>query len=199
MILKFVKFLKILQMIILLPVELIWLLVYYTNSQKSKIDMDVDAFAKFQGRSSYPRVLLLLADLMWVSEFRKLFLYRIGDIRVFVKPLMGRGARIGFDVPREKFGGGVYVQHGNETSISAHAIGENFMVNQMVNIGYRGKGYPTIGDNVRVGVGAIVIGDIKIGNNVNIAAGAIVLEDVPDNCTVASPKAEIVKRKEVKN
>ena len=162
MILKFVKFLKILQMIILLPVELIWLLVYYTNSQKSKIDMDVDAFAKFQGRSSYPRVLLLLADLMWVSEFRKLFLYRIGDILVFVKPLMGR-------------------------------------VNQMVNIGYRGKGYPTIGDNVRVGVGAIVIGDIKIGNNVNIAAGAIVLEDVPDNCTVASPKAEIVKRKEVKN
>ena len=73
------------------------------------------------------------------------------------------------------------------------------MINQLVTIGYRGKGCPIIGNNVRIGSGAIIIGDVKIGNNVNIAAGAIVLEDVPDNCTVASPKAEIVKRKEVKN
>lgn len=196
MVAKLVKLLKILQMVILLPVELIWLLVYFTNSQKPKIDMDLAAFAKHQGRSSLPRTVLLLLDLMWVAEFRKLFLYRIGECRAFVKLLMGRGASIGFDVPRENFGGGFYIQHGHGTVISAQSVGEHCWINQLVTIGYKTNGCPTIGNNVRIGTGSIVIGNIKIGDNVSIGAGAIVLDDVPDNCTVASPKATIIKWKE---
>ncbi len=196
---KFIKILKVFQMIVLIPVELIWILVYFSSSQKDKIDMDLNAYAAFQHRASMNRLLLLMLNLMWSSDFRKLFLYRIGDLRLVVKFLMGKGVSMGFDVPRDKFGGGLYIQHGHGTVISAQSVGENCMINQLVTIGYRGKGCPIIGNNVRIGSGAIIIGDVKIGNNVNIAAGAIVLEDVPDNCTVASPKAEIVKRKEVKN
>lgn len=194
---KFIKLLKVLQMIVLLPVELIWLLVYFTNSQKEKIDMDVACFAKHQHRTltKNNRLVLLLLNLMWVAEFRKLFLYRIGDCRSIVKLLMGKGASIGFDVPRENFGGGFYIQHGHGTVISARAVGENCWINQLVTIGYKTNGCPTIGNNVRIGSGAIVIGGINIGNNVSIGAGAIVLDDVPDNCTVASPKATIIKRK----
>ena len=192
---KFIKLLKVLKMIICLPVELIWLLVYFTNSQKAKIDMDIDVFTKHQGRTGYNRLLLLMLNLMWNAEFRRLFLYRIGDCRVFMRFLMGRGSSIGFDVPREKFGGGYYIQHGFCTVISARSVGENCWVNQLVTIGYKVNGCPTIGNNVRIGTGAIVIGDVKIGNNVSIGAGAIVLDDVPDNCTVASPKAVIIKRK----
>lgn len=191
---KFVKFLKVLQMIILIPVELIWLLVYFTNSQKNKIDMDLDTYAVHQHRESMNRLFLLVMNLMWSSDFRKLFLYRIGDVRSIVKFLMGRGVSIGFDVPREKFGGGLYIQHGHGTVISARSVGENCMINQLVTIGYKGDGCPTIGNNVRIGSGAIIIGDIKVGNNVNIGAGAIVIHDVPDNCTVCSPEATIVKR-----
>ena len=191
---KFVKFLKVLQMIILIPVELIWLLVYFTNSQKNKIDMDLDTYAIHQHRESMNRLFLLVMNLMWSSDFRKLFLYRIGDVRSIVKFLMGRGVSIGFDVPRERFGGGLYIQHGHGTVISARSVGENCMINQLVTIGYKGDGCPTIGNNVRIGSGAIVIGDIKVGNNVNIGAGAIVIHDVPDNCTVCSPEATIVKR-----
>jgi len=193
-----IKLLKVLQMIILLPVELIWLLVYFSSSQKSKIDMDLARYAKFQHRALTSKgrlLLLLLLNLMWSADFRKLFLYRIGSKRIWVKWLMGRGASIGFDVPREKLGGGLYIQHGHGTVVSARSVGENCMINQLVTIGYRGNGCPTIGNNVRIGTGAILIGDIKIGDNVNIAAGAIVVEDVPDNCTVASPRATIVKRK----
>ena len=191
---KFVKFLKVLQMIILLPVELIWILVYFANSQKNKIDMDLDTYAVHQHRESMNRLLLLVMNLMWSSDFRKLFLYRIGEARSIVKFLMGRGVSIGFDVPREKFGGGLYIQHGHGTVISARSVGENCMINQLVTIGYKGDGCPTIGNNVRIGSGAIIIGDIKVGNNVNIGAGAIVIHDVPDNCTVCSPEATIVKR-----
>ena len=198
MIIKFVKFLKFLQMIVLLPVELIWLLVYFTCPDRKKIDMDIEAFAKHQHRTynDKTRLLLLLLDLMWVSEFRKLFLYRIGDIRVFMKFLMGRGISIGFDVPRDKFGGGLYIQHGFRTVISAREVGEHCMINQLVTIGFKRDGCPSIGNNVRIGSGAIIIGDIRVGNNVNIGAGAIVVHDVPDNCTVCSPEAVIVKRQD---
>ncbi|MDR2798933.1 MAG: serine O-acetyltransferase, partial [Treponema sp.] len=41
-----------------------------------------------------------------------------------------------------------------------------------------------IGDNVEIGAGAIIIGNIKIGNNVMIGANAVVTKDVPDDCTV---------------
>ena len=51
-----------------------------------------------------------------------------------------------------------------------------------------------IGDNVRIGTGAVVIGPITIGNNVNIGANAIVTKDVPSDCTVVSPQAFIIKR-----
>lgn len=199
MINKFVKLLKILQMIILLPVELIWLLVYFTCSERKKIDMDIEEFAKHHHRTynNKTRLFLLLLDLMWVSEFRKLFLYRIGEIRVIMKYLMGRGVSIGFDVPRKKFGGGLYIQHGFRTVISAREVGEHCMINQLVTIGYRGDGCPSIGNNVRIGSGAIIIGDVRVGNNVNIGAGAIVVHDVPDNCTVCSPEAVIVKRQDL--
>lgn len=199
MINKFVKLLKALQMIVLMPVELIWLLVYFTSSQKSKIDMDLERFVERQHRklTKHNRLILLLLNIMWVSEFRNLFLFRIGEIRVFMKFLMGRDARIGFDVHREKFGGGFYIQHGFDSVISARSVGEHCWINQMVTIGYKGDDCPTIGNNVRIGTGAIIIGGIRIGDNVNIGAGAVVVDDVPDNCTVCSPKAAIVKRREL--
>lgn len=43
---------------------------------------------------------------------------------------------------------------------------------------------PKIGDNVLIGRGAVVMGNISVGNNVVIGANAIVDKDVPDNCRV---------------
>lgn len=41
-----------------------------------------------------------------------------------------------------------------------------------------------IGDNVRIGAGAKIIGNIRVGNNVTIGANAVVTRDVPDGATV---------------
>ncbi len=52
---------------------------------------------------------------------------------------------------------------------------------------------PKIGDNVKVGCGAIVIGGITIGDGAIIGAGAVVTKDVPANAIVAGNPARILK------
>jgi serine O-acetyltransferase len=74
-------------------------------------------------------------------------------------------------------------------------IGDNYKIYQNVTLGYRnGLGPPRIGDNVLIGVGAVIIGKISIGNNVSIGANAVVLSNVPDN-SVAIGVPAIIKKK----
>lgn len=188
------------RLLFLLPVAWIWVLCYKLSSQKQKIDMDLNRFREvhigYAPKSN--RIYHLLLELVGFAEFRSLFLFRIGKKRHIIKYFMPKGeVKLAFDLPREKLGGGLFIQHGYCTDMSARAIGENCWINQKVCLGYQGNDCPTIGNNVRIGVGAVIIGGVKIGNNVNIGANAIVVHDVPDNCTVCSPYATIVKRNKV--
>ena len=61
-----------------------------------------------------------------------------------------------------------------------------------------GKRHPTIEDNVMISVGAKIIGSFTIGENSKIGAGAVVLKEVPPNCTVVGVPGRIVKRDNVK-
>lgn len=45
-----------------------------------------------------------------------------------------------------------------------------------------------------MGTNACILGDITVGNNVVVAAGAVVIHDIPDNVTVAGIPAKIVKQ-----
>lgn len=56
-----------------------------------------------------------------------------------------------------------------------------------------GGGTPVIGDNVKIGTGAKIIGGVTVGNNVFIGANAVVVKDVPDNCVVGGVPAKIIK------
>lgn len=56
-----------------------------------------------------------------------------------------------------------------------------------------GGGAPTIGNNVYIGAGAKILGNIKIGNDVKIGANAVVTKDVPDGSTVVGIN-QIIKR-----
>ena len=53
----------------------------------------------------------------------------------------------------------------------------------------------TIGNDVWIGVDAIILNGVAIGNGVTIAAGSIVTKDVPDYCIVAGAPAKIIKEK----
>lgn len=86
------------------------------------------------------------------------------------------------------------ISHGHSVEINASQIGKNFHCFQNVTIGTTDSPIgPTIGDNVFVGAGAVIIGNIKIGNNVKIGANATVFRDIPDNCTVVSKGTCIIK------
>lgn len=79
-------------------------------------------------------------------------------------------------------------------------IGENCTIYQQVTIGSnyvkgsKGYGFPTIGNNVLIGVGAKIIGNVIIGNNVRIGANAVVTKNVPDNSTVIIGNIKILNR-----
>ena len=91
-------------------------------------------------------------------------------------------------------GGGIYIDHPHYTHLNAEKIGRDFKTKHNVTIGNNRGGIPTIGDNVFVGVGAVVVGKIKIGNNVQIGANAVVTKDVPAGSVVGGVPAEIIKK-----
>lgn len=76
-------------------------------------------------------------------------------------------------------------------------IGDGVTIYQNVTLGAKanGKEYtaPVIGDNVVIGAGACILGNVRIGNNVRVGANAVVLSDVPDDC-IAVGAPTIIKK-----
>jgi len=102
--------------------------------------------------------------------------------------------------PGAKIGPGFFVDHGAGLVIGETTeIGKNCVLFHNVTLGgtgkHIGKRHPTLGDNVLVGTGAILLGPITVGDNVKIGANSfIVMRDVPSNCTVAGTPAVITKK-----
>ncbi|MHC5217992.1 serine O-acetyltransferase [Enterococcus sp. LJL128] len=74
-------------------------------------------------------------------------------------------------------------------------IGENCIIDQCVTVGGKNleENVPRVGNNVYIGAGAKILGDIKIGNNVVIGANAVVTKNIPDSCVVAGVPGRIIK------
>ena len=108
--------------------------------------------------------------------------------------------RMGADIhPAATIGRRFSIDHGAGVVIGGTAIvGDDCLIYQGVTLGMtgnklEGKRHPTLGNNVMVGAGAIVLGDIHIGNNVKVGAGAVVVHDVPDDVTVVGVPATVVR------
>ncbi|MCH5159650.1 MAG: serine O-acetyltransferase [Clostridiales bacterium] len=91
--------------------------------------------------------------------------------------------------PGAKIGKNLFIDHGMGVVIGETAIiGDNCTIYQCATLGGTGKEHnkrhPTLLNNVVVGAGAKVLGNITIGNNVKIGANSVVLKDIPDDCTV---------------
>ena len=132
----------------------------------------------------------LCLSLLKEPEFRNVFYLRIGFLRHFLNLLLPKVTSMRLS---RSIGPGFCPVHSYSTIVNgATRIGQNCTILQNVTIGIGKGGVPTIGNNVNIGAGAIILGGITIGNNVRIGAGAIVVEDVPDNCTVICEKARII-------
>lgn len=101
------------------------------------------------------------------------------------------------DIPVNIFIGKRSVLKHNGLGVVLHEkaqIGEGVVIMQNVTIGGRnGRGAPVIGDNVFIGAGACVLGNIVIGKNTSIGANAVVLKAIPENCVVVGVPGRIVK------
>jgi len=105
--------------------------------------------------------------------------------------------------PGATIGHSVFIDHGMGVVIGETAIiGDFSLIYQGVTLGgtgkESGKSHPTLGENVVVGAGAKVLGNITIGDSVRIGAGSVVLRDVPADCTVVGIPGRIVYRAGVK-
>ena len=111
------------------------------------------------------------------------------------------GIKLGFDIPANVFGAGLRINHfGNIIVSRASKIGMWCDIHQGVNIGSNNSEsgttlVPTIGNNVWIGPGAKIFGDIHISDKVQIAANAVVNKDVKANTTVGGIPAKIISNK----
>lgn len=138
-------------------------------------------------------------------SFRALFWYRITHFlylhkHCFLARFLSERAKrkTGIEIhPGAQIGKNLFIDHGmgvviGETTI----IGDNVLLYHGVTLGgtgkEKGKRHPTIGDNVVIGAGAKVLGNIYIGNDVKIGANSVVLKDVEKGTTVVGIPGKIV-------
>lgn len=102
--------------------------------------------------------------------------------------------------PGAVIGNRLFIDHGmgiviGETTV----IGNNCTVYHGVTLGGTGKDkikrHPTLKDNVLVGCGSKVLGNITIGENVKIGANSVVLKSIDDNKTVVGIPGNIIGEK----
>lgn len=106
--------------------------------------------------------------------------------------------KLGFSIPLNVFGPGLAIVHSGTIVVSVNAkVGANCRLHPSTCIGASGgeEGAPVIGDNVYIGPGAKVYGDIKIGSNNAIAANAAVNKSFEENNILIGgvPAVEIQK------
>lgn len=103
--------------------------------------------------------------------------------------------------PGAKIGNNLFIDHGMGVVIGETAeIGDNVVIFHGATLGGTGKEvgkrHPTIGNNVMIGAGAKVLGNVRIGDNCKIGANAVVLKDIDDNKTVVGiPDYKVIERK----
>lgn len=133
-------------------------------------------------RSDLPGVVVFRVGQYARARKRRLPLYLAYRVVDMVWLRMIAGAEI---PARATIGPGLRLRHwGRGIVIHPDArIGSNACLYHRVTIGTNGKGVPTLGDKVYVGVGATIIGPVVIGDGARIGAGAVVTADVAPGTT----------------
>ncbi len=101
--------------------------------------------------------------------------------------------------PAARIGRRLIIDHGMGVVIGETAkIGDDVYLYHGVTLGgtssVRGKRHPTLGNNVIVGAGAKILGDILIGDDARVGANAVVVQPVASGVTVVGIPARPVER-----
>lgn len=146
-----------------------------------------------------------LEPLLYFKGFHALVTHRFANAlwhdgrRDYALFLQSQSSRtFGVDIhPAARFGQGIMLDHATGFVVGETAVvGNNCSFLHAVTLGGSGKEtgdrHPKIGDNVLVGAGAKILGNISVGESSRIAAGSVVLADVPAHVTMAGVPAKVV-------
>lgn len=166
-----------------------------------------DAKALGRERLSMPFCLMALLGL---NRFSAVFLHRV-EAALFLKgfPLTAfsrlasrwNGLWNSCEIsPLAKIGPGFCLPHPTGVVIGTILAGKNLTVLQNATIALKDRGlasddfrnFPSFGDNVVVGAGAAVLGDIVIGDGAVIGSNAVVIIDVPAGCLAVGNPARVI-------
>ena len=102
--------------------------------------------------------------------------------------IIGRGAQ---------FGSGFVLVHSTGVVINGSVRGgSNITIEHQVTIGADRRRSPVLGNDVFVGAGAKILGEIRVGDGARIGANAVAVEDVPAHSTVVGIPARVVRQRE---
>lgn len=178
----------------LVVLKLIVLMIVFRNEIRC-------AQSKDPAARSFLEILLLYPGLHALMAHRAA--HTLYNARFFLLArLISQAARgmTGIEIhPGAQIGRCFFIDHGMGVVIGETAIvGDNVLLYQGVTLGgtglFKGKRHPTIGNNVVIGGGAKVLGNIAIGDNSYIGANAVVVRDVPPNSTVVGVPGRITRQ-----
>lgn len=181
--------------VIRISLSLFHIIAFYLSKHKVLIKQDAIRRRQYRNYDYDDCFIAFLAQLLWRDkEFRNQFYYRLNSpiFNFFLNLIYPELKDIDFE-NCPNIGEGLVLLHGHGLIINRFSkIGKNCTIYHGVTIGSTGGYPPVIGNNVFIGCGAKILGEIKIGDNVKIGAGAVVVKDVPDNATVVGVPAHVI-------
>lgn len=140
-----------------------------------------------------------LVEVLAHRPFRSVFYHRLRCLgsayRLLAKALeIVYKGELALFIGCDDIGPGLMLMHGFATTVGAQKIGTDCQISQQVTIGYDDRGAtPVLGDRVRIGANAVVLGPITIGDDAVVGAGAVVVRDVPPGVVVGGVPAKILE------
>lgn len=157
------------------------------------MENDPAARTKLEVFLLYPSIHARLAHMISHFLYKKNLLFLARLISQIARFLTGIEIH-----PGATLGAGILIDHGMGVVIGETAeLGDRITIYHGTTLGgtgkEKGKRHPTVGDNVVIGAGSKVLGNIKIGSNSKIGANSVVLDDVPEGDTVVGIPGKVVK------
>ncbi|MFW2488475.1 serine O-acetyltransferase [Clostridium chromiireducens] len=146
--------------------------------------VEYEKYIYFKNRKSFFKALIYKEHEYYLWKFVKYLRKEENSNNKIIKIFYRRkknilGSRLGLTIPEGVFERGLHIWHYGNIVVNGYAkVGKNCVLHGDNCIGNDGKSdfAPVIGDNVELGVGAKVLGNINIADNIKIGAGAIVVQ-----------------------
>ena len=149
----------------------------------------------------YPNLIIKYLKYLRLIEYYNNLNSKFGYIlsHILMIKLHKLSYKLGFYIPINVFDAGLYIPHFGSIVVHPNSrIGKNCILHANVVIGQHNGGTPTIGNNVFIGPGAKIFGEIYIADNTWIGANSVVNKDINElNTIVAGIPAKIVGHKEI--